>query len=87
MSTYAQNKKENGSVEFEGKELACLSQAYVDQDFNYAPALTYYTCKARDEEGNYYRVMWQMTNEEAEEEENCCDWDDYSVEFDHESEW
>ena len=45
----------------------------------------YYGASARDGEGNYYDVCWEITNRaafEAGEEEYACDWDYPTIVYD-----
>ncbi len=38
-----------------------------------------YKALAADSDGNLYDVTWQVTEQNAEVEENACDWDDYTA--------
>jgi hypothetical protein len=41
----------------------------------------WYEGKGYDKYGNSYEIRWEVTNEEAEEECDACDWDVYTVEY------
>lgn len=63
-------------------QIKLTQNAYIDQGG--APAETYYTAMAKDAEGNEYRVKWEITLSEEEQEQetdesNMCDWDVYTV--------
>ena len=64
------------------KTIKLAQQAYIDQGG--APAETYYTAPATDSEGNEYKVRWEITLSEEDQEDqtdesNMCDWEGYSV--------
>jgi hypothetical protein len=70
-------------VEAESPVIVKLTQdAYIDQGG--APAETYYTAIATDEDGNEYRIKWEITlseedQAECDDESNMCDWDAYTA--------
>ena len=47
----------------------------------------WFESKGYDKYGNSYEIRWEVTNEEAEEECDACDWDDYTVEYIHDGFW
>lgn len=56
--------------------------AYIDQAG--APAETFYTAIATDSEGNKYKIRWEITLSEEDQEDqtdesNMCNWDDYTA--------
>ena len=40
---------------------------------------TYYFASGFDREGNAVRLIWEITNQETEDESDACDWDDFTV--------
>jgi|GEM_PF-3175229 hypothetical protein len=80
-----------GTVRFGNKTLYQTQQAYAGTDFSTQyeevdehgftslinPSV--YFASAIDEENNEYEVKWLVTNEEAEDESDACDWNDYTV--------
>jgi len=89
-----QLEKQFGTVEFEGKKLYLIQQAYADQKYDYIV----YRATAIDEDGNDYLVEWNTVegwedhkigedgfcivdgcNGWCEDESNACDWDEYTV--------
>jgi hypothetical protein len=64
---------DNGDVWYNGMRLYLLRPAYVSEDGDY------YLAPAIDAEGNRYRVTWDVTNHDAENEDESCDWDIYEV--------
>ena len=72
--------KDYGKVTFEGKEYTLTQEAY------YQAGEGKYMASAIDAEGNEYNVWWTITNPDAEEECDMCDWDEpESVEMTSES--
>ena len=68
-----------GTVNFNGKKLYLIQQAYYTGDETYGSI-------AIDEEGNDYRVNWETSDawkaldpEQREDEGDACDWDIYTV--------
>lgn len=81
---------EHGTVEHEGKTLALYQDAYPtsDSDRHHELGSSYYAASAitREECEEYgdqaeptHRVTWEITNPEAEDESDTCDWSDYTV--------
>lgn len=84
--TYADYKKENLEITFEGKKYVLIEDAEM---YNYQHKgwdITEYVGDAIDEEGNLYSVTWEITDEfekELEEagimeyvdEQDACDWE------------
>jgi len=83
--------KNNGDVEYKGKKLYLLQQAYID---NYGTdGEVIYKTTAIDEDGKDYTVIWTPYNNDGEyyyddegnyrgnveDESNACDWDNYDV--------
>lgn len=68
-------KIENGAVELNGEILVLLQQAY----HNGNPTNPRYEAIAVNKEGEEYRVEWIITNQEAEEECDVCNWDSYDI--------
>lgn len=56
--------------------LGLLEEAYLtDNTGEY-----FYQAEAIDKYRNEYLITWEITNPEAQEEENACDWKNYTVE-------
>lgn len=87
-------ESQNGTVEFEGKKLYLIQQAYANQKYDYIV----YRATAIDDEGNDYQVEWDTVegwedhkvgedgfcavegcNGFCEDESNACNWDEYTV--------
>lgn len=65
------NKQANNVVTVGGKTVTLTQDAYID-DRNGAP---YYRAHAKDDEGNDYRIHWEITGDINDpEESNLCDW-------------
>lgn len=62
--------KDYEKVTFEGKEYTLTQEAY------YQAGEGKYTASAIDAEGNEYNVWWTITNPDAEEESDMCNWDE-----------
>jgi hypothetical protein len=65
-----------GEVNYQGKQLKITQQPYPDGTSD-APV---YRASAEDSDGSTYRVMWPMTDPDADDGADACDWDDYTVE-------
>lgn len=82
MNKFKRLLEEHGEYKFNDIILALTQQPYVDND-EYCD--TVYRASAIDEDGNEYRIIWELciSEEEFKELENeslACDWDNYSVE-------
>lgn len=72
-------KDSNNSVNdinFEGKKLYLIQDSYFDND-NFGDACAF--ANAIDAEGNLYKVKWDVTNVDAEDGSDACDWEVYTV--------
>jgi hypothetical protein len=77
------NPHDQGGVSFgtivmdDGSLVYLTQQAYLDGTFE-NPV---YRAAAEDAEGNEYNVFWTPVENymELEDESDCCDWDDFSV--------
>ena len=69
---------EKNFVEFEGKKIYLVNDAFAVNDAM-SDCGYRYDANGVDKFGNEYRIVWEVTNPEATEEENQCDWDEYTV--------
>lgn len=67
-------KQDYGTVTYQGRELEITQQPYICDDGEK------YEAMAKDDECIYY-VRWPVTHPDAEEAEDMCDWDNYTVSF------
>ena len=65
------------TIDYNGKTLTLIQEAYnnCNPDHQY----NCYTALAKDESGNQYKIEWDIVNIYAEEEEDVCDWDKFTV--------
>lgn len=63
------------TLEHEGKTLWLQQQAYHSN----TAGDPYYTAIAADAEGNEYKVRWEITCPDADEESDACNWAEYEV--------
>jgi hypothetical protein len=63
-------------IQYEGKKIYLVQDSYFDND-NWGDACAF--ADAIDVDGNLYRVKWEITNPDAEDGSDACDWDNYSV--------
>jgi hypothetical protein len=68
---------DHGTVEHDGKTLTLQQQPYCDLH----DGVPTYMASCVDEDGNDYKAYWEITDDETENEDECCDWDDYTVRF------
>lgn len=65
---------DHGSVQADDGTTVTLTQAaYPDAD-RYNTSRAVYRAAGRDAAGNVYAVQWTVTNPDAEEADNACDW-------------
>lgn len=69
---------EKNFVDFDGKKIYLVNDGSA---VNHALSECGYRYEAEgvDANGNEYKITWEVTNPEATEEENQCDWDEYTV--------
>lgn len=60
-----------GEVQHEGKTITLTQQPYLHADT--------YRASGVDAAGDLYQVDWAITNPDAEDESDACDWNDYTV--------
>lgn len=70
-----EDKQDFGVVEYKGKTLSLTQYPYI----NYHNTKDYYISHAVDDEENEYMVYWNIINDNAEDESDCCDWENYEV--------
>lgn len=76
--------KDYGTVEWEGKELVIMQAAHITRrlgaDGNgYIIECDVYKAWAIDEDEKDYDIVWQIVNPDAEDESDCCNWDEFEV--------
>lgn len=62
-------------LNWNGKILTLKDDAFIDGTYDDQ----YYTAFATDENDNDYKIRWEIINTETENEDECCDWDDFAV--------
>ena len=69
-----------GTVEYKGLEISLKQQPFCDTQHrnNYLSRIVY-QAYGEDSAGNDYLITWPITNADAEDESDCCDWEDYEV--------
>lgn len=64
------------TIDYQGKVYMLLQDAFLDWD---SVRGQHYSACAMDNGGQPFVVKWEITNELAENEEDCCDWNNYYV--------
>ena len=68
---------DKGFIVYKGLVLELTQEGYMDYRCEKGD---YYVALAIDKDGNDYEIIWQITNPDAENEEDACDWNIYTVE-------
>ena len=67
------NSEMQAYVVHNDKKLYLSQQAYISDD-----GLTY-EASAIDDDENNYKIYWDVTCQDADDESDACDWDDFRV--------
>lgn len=60
-----------GTINWNGRLLYIKQQPYITNDG--------YVASAQDNEFNDYKVLWDIVNEDCEDESESCDWSKFMV--------
>jgi hypothetical protein len=66
----------HGSIDYDGAILQLEEEAYASGP----PDDPHYEAMATDDEGNFYKIRWEIINPQAEDESESCDWDTFTIE-------
>lgn len=69
-------EKEQGTYKYEGNTLWLIQEAYPSDLYGLE---NNYTALAIDNEGNMYRITWDIIDFETEDGTETCTWNEYSV--------
>ena len=66
--------KDCGEIEHEGKQIWLTKQANLDANpLDLSESI--YAATGIDADGHAYRVRWEITTPDCEDESDACDWD------------
>lgn len=65
-----------GTVEFCDEELEIIQSPYASDIIGEE---NFYTAEAQCVNGRLYKVLWEITNPDCEDESDACDWNNYEV--------
>lgn len=63
-------------TDVDGTEYCLEQNPYLD---NIRPGVAGYVAEGYDRVGNHLRLIWEITNNETEDESEACDWDDFEA--------
>jgi hypothetical protein len=82
--TFDALRKEFGEYNNGGEEYAIAQYPYIDtvagsSNEYVTQGESYYFALGYDREGNAYRLIWEITNPDTEDESEACDWDEFEA--------
>jgi hypothetical protein len=83
--TFESLTAEYGTYTKDGVDYAITQNPYADYVAGSSTAYvvngeTYYFAQGYDRQGNPFRLIWEITNKDAEDESDACDWDVFEAE-------
>jgi hypothetical protein len=72
-------EQDHGTVQYKGLTLTITQVAYIDREFATGIERDVYRAHAVDADGADYKVTWEITNPDADDTSDACDWTVYTV--------